>query len=163
MAKRSKQEDRRARARRRRSSGLICQLCGDGPYAKLTAHMIPIHGLNRTAYLRLFPGADMTIPEERAAWRQELLDLGSGTERQTHCAKGHPLRGNNVRRNGAKRRVCRICNNAKALKLYHERAAASGTKLCECGCGTQIPKKNGRGVPRRFVHGHHNRKLKTRL
>ena len=30
-------------------------------------------------------------------------------------------------------------------------------KLCECGCGTEIPEKDERGRSRRFVPGHHNK------
>jgi len=58
---------------------------------------------------------------------------------------------------------CEACR--EAWRVYHyERGynerhrdriqEASGTRLCECGCGTVIPAINRQGKPARFAHGH---------
>ena len=35
--------------------------------------------------------------------------------------------------------------------------------LCECGCGAQLDRLDGRGRPRRFINGHHGRGKGERL
>jgi hypothetical protein len=38
---------------------------------------------------------------------------------KTHCKRGHPLAGENLRVNKSGERVCRICRNAYALRRYY--------------------------------------------
>lgn len=49
--------------------------------------------------------------------------------RRTHCKRGHPLEGDNIRfLNAGRNRVCRVCDNTRRLAQYYRRKAkrASG-------------------------------------
>lgn len=41
--------------------------------------------------------------------------------RKTHCPHGHPYSGDNLRLRKNGHRICRTCDNARALAHYHER------------------------------------------
>jgi|SRR6476469_263257 len=50
-----------------------------------------------------------------------------------------------------KRQICRSCYNKQYLA---ERQLESGTTICQCGCGEQIPAKTRNLFIARFKHGH---------
>lgn len=150
--------------------GVECLICVEegrpftGPFVKLGVHTASAHGVKSREYQRRYPGARMSHPELREAWLFEAEEKGfgeSGRRRRRRCQRGHSLAGNNViTTNNPKWRIraCRKCVNERRRARLRERSAASGTKLCECGCGTVIPKISTKGTPQRFVHNHHLRR-----
>lgn len=139
--------------------GAYCQICGDGPYVKLVAHTWRMHRVNRREYLRRFPGADLTHPDLKHAFRLEAVERGAGggSARRQTCRRGHPMRGSNVRRDKDGKRTCKRCHYAAHVAYIKRKQAESGTKLCECGCGKEIPKLTLNGTPQRFAKGHYDR------
>jgi hypothetical protein len=140
--------------------GATCLICGRGPYVKLGVHTAKLHGVTRDQYRRLFPGADMTHPDLRDAFRLEAEENGAGPrnrqgKRSRTCRRGHALRGSNVIVDNLGRRKCKRCDREAHRARAWRISEASGAKLCECGCGTAIPGigLNGKD-PRRFVFGH---------
>jgi hypothetical protein len=159
-----KRADYRRNYLNRRGSrlGVTCLICGDGPYVKLGVHTARVHGIPSRQYRRMFPDAEMTHPDLKEAWALEGKEKGfpqAGHRRRRTCRRGHALRGDNVITSPKwpRIRACRKCVNERRRARLRERSAQSGTKLCECGCGTEIPQISSKGTPQRFAHNHHMR------
>jgi hypothetical protein len=96
----------------------------------------------------MFPGADMTHPDLKHAFRLVALEHGAvaGRRRRT-CRRGHAIRGSNVELGSRGQRLCGRCRRAWSALRRRRITEASGTKPCGCGCGTEIPNRPGRQAP----------------
>lgn len=156
---------RRARYTERHAGrlGATCLICGMGPYVSVGGHARQVHGVSRMEYRQMYPDADMTHPDLKDAFAydatfKEGFRLGRGRPRQRTCNRGHSLRAPfirlRVRRDGKTERVCLACEREHGRERRRKRREESGTKLCECGCGTTIPRISSMGTPQRFAKGH---------
>ena len=140
--------------------GVMCLICDAGPFVKLGTHTAMLHNVSGREYRRMFPGAHMTHPSLRQNFEIEAYEKGwrPGSSRRRTCRRGHLFREPNVvPLRGGTGRTCRRCAYEARRARMKRISEASGTKLCECGCGTVIPRIGLNGHPRRFVRGHHNK------
>ncbi len=160
LRKRTKKEQKRRRQldleRRVGLLGVRCRICGEGPFVKVGGHTRQMHGVSSAEYRRRFPDAEMTHPDLKPAWVLEMKAAGrgpgQGRKRSRRCQRGHAMRGDNVVESHG-RRWCKRCR----WEAIQRRREASGTKLCECGCGTEIYALTAMLKPARFVDGSHPR------
>lgn len=123
-------------------------ICGAGPFVRVSMHAKQKHGIGRTEYKRLYPGALLTDPSF-VPWFADLAAANgvpaATRRRRRYCKRGHALRGSNVfyRKNGS--RICRRCKNERNKRATCECGAAmdaSSTrcKACRLAAGWMSPR-----------------------
>jgi hypothetical protein len=140
--------------------GAYCVICGAGPFTKVGTHTRQMHGLGSAEYERRFPGVLMTDPSFKHAFALEFRENGGriGSPRQRMCRAGlHAMRGSNVGLRGGDR-FCKRCYYRLRREMRRRRKEVAGTKFCECGCGTKIPKVTAHGELARYASGHNSLK-----